>query len=310
MPTEKSNIIRRKIETGAVYVTIGETGGDFSKNVMAAVGRVFTEHYQTKSNINCASELPGSLGDLVAKNGENRRGFHYRIDGEIDCIVLMDPAAILAAATWAHEGIILEEPAPPTARVSTIDQRLAGILALEIIQEVVSGDADKDDDDPAEDANSIELIAVGVDASRFIVNGELMSSVALGLEATTMDGAALGTITLLLPDALFAQDEDADDAYAKEQAAKAWAHSMARVVSDTSIDARAIIATQNIDFKTLSGFKPGQIIGLRGASLDAVALQPENDIEGQALALGAVRSFDGLRTVQISSVDPSETAGR
>ena len=305
MQTEKSNILQRKIETGTVYAVVGETGGDSSKRVTAAISRVLTEHFKTKSTANSVSEMPGSLGEWIAKNGENRRGFRFQIDGETDCVVLMDPAAIMAAATWAHEGSIPEEPAAPTTKISTIDQRLASLLATEIVQAVLAGDDDEADD---ADDNIIDLAEVSADASRFIVSDETLSALAIELEASTMDGAALGTITLLLPDALLSQHDDDDEASAQEQAAKNWSNSLSMMVGGMPIEAKAIIATQNIDFKTLSSFKPGQVLSLRGASLDAVALQPESDVDGRSLALGAVRSFDGLRTMQISDVDAKKAA--
>lgn len=307
MPTEKSNILRRKIETGAVYAVIDEAGGDASKRVTSAVASVLTEHYKTKSSVKPQSDMTGTFGELLEKNGENRRGFLFRIEGQADCVVLMDPAAIMAAATWAHEGAIPEEPAAPTVKISTIDQRLASMLASEIIQVILADDED-DDGEADADEKPFDLVEVSVDASRFIVGDETLSALIVELEASTMDDVALGTISLLLPDMLLSKNDDHDEAATQEQAVKDWANSMAMMVASTPIEAKAIIATQNIDVKTLSTLKPGHVITLRGASLDAVTLQPENDLKGQSLALGAVRSFDGMRTVQILSVDSNEAA--
>ena len=301
MPTEKSNIIRRKIETGAVYAVTSEAGGDMSKCVTAAVGRVITEHFNTKSNVKGASEIAGSFGELIEKNGENRRGFLFQIEGAAECLVLMDPAAIMAAATWAHEGIIPEEPAPATAKISTIDQRLAGMLAAKIIQAILAGD---NEDDAAEaNEQGVNLAEMGPDASRFILADEMLSAMLFELEISTMDDVSLGTITLLTPDVLIAQQNDEDESVIEKRAARDWANSMAAMVYDAPIDAKAIIATQNIDVRTLSHLKPGQVITLRSASLDTVTLQPANDISGPSLALGAVRSLDGMRTVQVIAVD-------
>ena len=305
MPSEKSNILRRKIETGAVYAVIGEAGGDASKRVTSAVAGVLTEHYKTKSSVKPQSDMTGTLGELIEKNGENRRGFLFRIEDQADCVVLMDPAAIMAAATWAHEGAIPEEPAAPTVKISTIDQRLASMLASEIIQAILAGD---DDEEANADEKPFDLVEISGDASRFIVGDESLSAVIVELEASTMDDVALGTISLLLPDLLLSKHDDEDEAATQEKAAKIWANSMATMVGSTPIETKAIIATQNIDLKTLSAMEPGHVITLRGASLDAVTLQPENCPKAQSLALGAVRSFDGMRTVQILTVESDEAA--
>ncbi len=306
MPTEKSNILRRKIETGAVYAVINEAGGDAPKRVTSAVASVLTAHYKTKSNVKPQCDMTGTLGELIEKNGENRRGFLFRIDGQADCVVLMDPAAIMAAATWAHEGAIPEEPAAPTVKISTIDQRLASMLASEIIQAILADD--EEEDEAMADEKPFDLVEISGDASRFIVSDDTLSALIVELEASTMDEIALGTISLLLPDMLLSKNDGHDEAATKEHAARVWANSMAKMVGGTPIKAKAIIATQNIDVKTLSAMKPGHVITLRGASLDAVALQPENDVNGQSFALGAVRSFDGMRTVQILTVDDHQAA--
>ena len=300
MTTEKSSIIRQKIETGAVFENATAQEGASSNHIVAALGQVFTQHFDTKAIVECAFDAAGATGQLVSKNADKGHGYLYRLAGETECIVFLDPAALLTAATWAADGAMPKEPPSDADKISTIDQRLAGLLASKVILGSVA-------DDPSEigatDDEEIELVAVNADIEQLTLADEKTPAKVFVLNASTIEEVSLGTVTVLLPDALFASDQEVDKATAKANAERKWTQDLAAMVAGTLIDAKAIIAREATDLKTLSDFKPGQILPLRGASLDAVALQPESQIEGPSLALGAVRVHDGLRTMQVSSLD-------
>ena len=300
MSTEKSSILKQKIETGATFDVVREDSGGSSELATAIVGQVLTEHYDTKANVTCANESPGSMGELIKKYGREKRGYLYLINEETPCVVLLDMTATLAASRWAHERVFLEEAPKDDEKISTIDQHLAGLLAKKIVQGLHAGD---DDEALAAAKDEVTLDEVSGDASRFMIDDDRASAMAFTMEGVTIDEAPLGAVTLLAPDSLFAEGEDQEDSSLKEQAARKWAIDMAKLAGGTMIDAKAVIAKQEIDLMALTNISPGHVIPLRGASLDAVALRPQSQIDGPSLALGAVRSHEGLRTMQVATLD-------
>ena len=307
MSRSSGNIILRKIEKGVVYSFVSEAVADVGKRLETPMGKVFTDHYRLKCEVKGENEISGILGELLEANGENRRGFYYRVDGQHECILMMDPAALLAAAQWAHEGEIPQEAAAPTEKVSAIDQRLASELAKKILRTAVTGEVEDNDDDgaaPEEDDGFVELIKMGPDASKFLLKDDSVAASIIGIEATThKEGIPLGKATLIAPEALFVAEEGKDEAAAKRQEAARWNADIVKMVRETKIAASAIIAQQEMDFSTLSQMKPGEVIPLRGATLEAIALVPENEFEADALAVGAVRSLDGMRKIKVIAAD-------
>lgn len=297
MGEENANILKRKMRT------VGRDEGPLERIAslpdLAATHAVsaFTNYYGEKCQLSATA--PAAFGELTEALGPHANTaaiYHFKLNGDDDFVVVLDLDAAMIAAGWSLAGA-REKPEPMPESVSAIDRRLAKSVATTVAEAIFANAAAC-----GMITGSIELFASGADPRRFEFKEETQRSVSFSLDAQTIEGEALGAVTIITPETtLVSMREYYQTAVAAAE--RKWKHDLARLVADMPVQLRATMAEADLDISRLMTLEAGEFISLNNATIDDVVLRSDLPSESELEISGALGNRDGARALKITRID-------
>jgi len=260
--------------------------------IVSRISGYLTTFFDLKTAANLKKDLSGTIEQLLAKNSEGMNVYFYKVAGEMECFVFFDPAATFIHASWALERCFPGELDTET-KPTKVDQYLAEPFARGLIAALAN---DPEQIEAGADEAEIELMAASDEPRLFVVDDELAPAQSFAFEAETVNEDKLGRFIILAPTALLPL-ETVSAAPKTPGVSKQWKEGLSRAALNVTINAKTVIARQNIDMALLANLEPGQVIPIQSASLENAVLE-----YGSVFGTGAVRSLDGQRALKLDSV--------
>ena len=293
MQKVNGDIIRKMIAAGGAKAPAPVSLGDVSSQAALDISGVLTTHFDVKTSANCVRSTSAPMNKLVETFAEGQIAFFYKIKDEIECFVFLDIEAITIGASWSHERKLLTEVSED-AKPSVVDQFLAEALLRSMLQTLA-----RDRKQPEGAAlPEIELLDVGDDPKQFVLDNETAPAQLLAFEPETVNGEKLGGYFLLVPDSVLSQLSDGKPAAPDKNQIK-WKTRLGEIAQDAYVDTRIVVAQESVDMSALAALKPGDVISLREASLDAAEITCGSAANNLRIGSGAIRTLKDRRALKV-----------
>lgn len=296
MSDAEANILKKKIGCGVRDEGPSDLIKPFPSAVASVIAPAFSAFFGEKCEL---SESGGAvfsrMGAAFAPFDATSAIYHFRLNGEDDVIVILNMDAAMIAAGWSLCAT-RAKPEPMPEEVSAIDRRLAKALAKPaaemIFEKAGQCGAVK---------GALELIASGADPRRFDLLNEYQRSVVFSLSAQTIEGEALGVMTVIASENIVAAVRDHNRAE-RAVAVEKWKQGLLRLASWSVVELRTVLAFQDIDIHRLMNLSAGDVINLPSATIDDVALAPVLKSSSKLKMRGALGNRDGARALKVTSI--------
>ncbi|WP_425409227.1 FliM/FliN family flagellar motor switch protein [Hyphococcus sp.] len=291
-----TNILKKKIGCGVRDEGPIELIKPFPGAVASVIAPAFSQYYGEKCEVDeKVAAVFERMGAAFANFNSKSAIYHFRLNGEDDVIVILDMDAAMVAAGWSLSAL-RDKPDPMPEDVSAIDRRLAKALvkpaAEMIFEKAAQCGAVK---------GSLELIASGADPRRFELLNAYQRSAVFSLAAKTIEGDALGAMTIIASENIIVSVRDHNRAQ-RAVADEKWKKGLLRLASFSVVELRTVLASQSIDINQLMNMKAGDVINLSGATIDDVGFAPVFSTLSRLKMTGALGNRDGARALKITSI--------